>query len=58
MNTELVSRIKEWVEFQQRSCIDAPYSAKLLAYELKTSEDDILMAIKQDDYLMKVVSSK
>ena len=48
MNTDLLSRIKEWIEFQQRSCIDGKYPISLIAYELHVPVEDVKNAIKDD----------
>lgn len=44
-NSELINKISAWIEFQQRSCIDAPYGANLIAYELKVTEEEVREAV-------------
>ena len=55
MNTELLARVKEWIEFQQRSCVDGRYPVSLIANDLKVPVDEIRDAIKDDkDVLYQV----
>lgn len=57
-NIEMINlkkKIYEWIEFQQRSCIDAPYGVELIAYELHVAKEDILDAIADDEQLTKVI---
>ena len=55
MNTELLSRVKEWIEFQQRSCVDGIYSAEQIAYELRVPVEDVKSAISNSPEVSKYI---